>query len=187
MATAGLVIGYLAVAVGILGIPLFVGMIQSDRERIHQLKVEKKEIAASDGKLTIATSGMWTKTSGLNNEASLQISDKSKDMYLIVITDAKSAVGNMSLERHHQLTRDHMLEKMENSSATDAIPLTIDEHRALQDEVSGRKQNADLVFLHTTVDDGAHFQQILAWTTKSRWPEQSHELREATGTFRSED
>jgi len=44
------------------------------------------------------------------------------------------------------------------------------------------------VFLHTTVDGGDHFQQILAWTLKSRWqqPRTLSGLREITGTFRSE-
>jgi hypothetical protein len=36
------------------------------------------------------------------------------------------------------------------------------------------------------VDDGDHFQQILAWTLKSRWQEQNQQLREITGTFHSE-
>jgi hypothetical protein len=36
--------------------------------------------------------------------------------------------------------------------------------------------------------DGDHFQQILAWTLKSRWPQPRtlSGLREITGTFRSE-
>jgi hypothetical protein len=44
----------------------------------------------------------------------------------------------------------------------------------------------NLVFLHTTVDDDDHFQQILAWTLKSRWQEQNEQLREATNSFQSE-
>ena len=43
-----------------------------------------------------------------------------------------------------------------------------------------------LRFVHTTVDDGDHFQQILAWTLKSRWQQQNEQLREFTKTFRSE-
>jgi hypothetical protein len=36
------------------------------------------------------------------------------------------------------------------------------------------------------VDDGDQFQQILAWTLKSRWQQQHELLREITRTFRSE-
>ena len=48
------------------------------------------------------------------------------------------------------------------------------------------ENNINVVFLHTTVDDGDHFQQILAWTLESRWEEQNQLLREVTGSFRSE-
>jgi hypothetical protein len=56
----------------------------------------------------------------------------------------------------------------------------------MQDELSGTENGTNVVFLHTTVDDDDHFQQILAWTLKSRWQEQNQLLREITGTFRSE-
>jgi len=105
---------------------------------------------------------------------------------LIVITDAKADVTDLTLEKHHQLTRDRMLQKMKNASATEPVPLTIDGHAALQDEISGTEKGTNVVFLHTTVDDGDQFQQILAWTLKSRWQQQHELLREITRTFRSE-
>jgi hypothetical protein len=79
-----------------------------------------------------------------------------------------------------------MLQKMTNASASESVPLTIDGHPAMQDELSGTKDGINVVFLHTTVDDGDHFQQILAWTLKSRWQQQNELLREFTRTFRSE-
>ena len=186
IATAGLIVGYIAIAVGVMGIPLLVSMIQSDRERLHRLSTEKQEIASDDGKIKVTVSGMWTKLPELNKQATLQVGYKSKEMYLIVITDAKAAVGNLTLEQHHQLTRDRVLQKMKNASATEAVRLTIDGHPAMQDELSGTENGTNVVFLHTTVDDGDDFQQILAWTLKSRWRQQNKLLREFTGTFRSE-
>ncbi len=186
IATAGLIVGYIVVVLGVLGIPLLVAMIKSDRERIQRLSIEKKEIAADDGKLKVTVSGMWTKVPELNKEARLQVGYKSKEMYLIVISDAKSAVGNITLEQHQQLTRDRMLQKMKNASATQPVPLNIDGHPALQDEVRGAPGRTEIVFLHTTVDDGDYFQQILAWTLKSRWQEQSEQLREITNGFHGE-
>jgi hypothetical protein len=109
-------------------------------------------------------------------------------MYLIVITDAKADLDNFTLEKHHQLTRDRMLQKMKNASATEPVPLTIDGHPAMQDGLTGTENGINVVFLHTTVDVGDHFQQILAWTLKSRWqqPRTLSGQREITGTFRSE-
>ena len=186
IATAGLLLGYVAVVLGVMSIPLLVSMIQSDRERLHRLSTEKQEIASDDGKIKVTVSGMWTKLPEFNKQATLQVGYKTKDMYLIVFTDAKAAVGDLTLEKHHQITRDRMLQKMTDASATEPVSLTIDGHPALQDELSGTEKRTNVVFLHTTVDDGDYFQQILAWTLKSRWQQQNKLLREITGTFRSE-
>src|SRR4029077_8160342 len=159
IATTGLALGYIALVLGIMGIPLLVSMIQSDRERLQRLSTERKEIASDDGKIRAAVPGTWTKLPELNRQASLQVGNKSKEVYLIVITDAKTDLDNLNLEKHHQRTRDRMLEKMKNASATQPVSLTIDGHPALQDELTGTEKGTNVVFLHTTVDDGDHFQQ----------------------------
>ena len=169
-----------------MGIPLLVSMIQSDRERLHRLSTERKKIASDDGKIKVTVPGTWTKLPELNKKATLQVGDKSKQMYLIVITDAKADVPDFTLEKHHDLTRDRMWQKMKNASATEPVPLTIDGHPAVQDELSGTEKGTNVVFLHTTVDDGNHFQQILAWTLKQRWQKQNQLLREIIRTFHSE-
>ena len=169
-----------------MSIPLLVSIIQSDRERLQRLSTERKEIASDDGKIKVTVPGTWTKLPELDKRASLQVGNKSKEVYLIVITDTKTDLDNMTLEKHHQQTRDRMLQKMKNASATQPASLTIDGHPALQDELTGTENGANVVFLHTTVDDGGHFQQILAWTLKSRWQKQNQLLREVKNSFRSE-
>ena len=186
IAIVGLIVGYLAIPWAVLQVWFLVGMIQGERGRLHDLAIEREEITSEDAKLRVTTSGFWVKTSDLNKDAALQVANKSKDMYLMVFTDAKSAVGQMTLEQRHQATRDRKLQSMQNASASQAVPLTIDGHAALQDEVSGPQERTNLVFLHTTVDDGDYFQQIVAWTTKSHWPKQNQELRDITNSFHSE-
>ena len=186
IATAGLVLGYIALVLCIMGIPLLVSMIQSDRERLHRLSIERNEIASDDGKTKVIVPGTWTKLPELNKKASIQVGNKSKEVYLIVITDTKADLDNSTLEKHHQQTRDRMLQTMKNASATQPVSLMINGHPALQDELTGTQKGNNIVFLHTTVDDGDHFQQILAWTLKSRWQKQIQLLREVTGSFRTQ-
>ena len=101
MALAGLVVAYIGIVPAIVtsafSTMMIFDMIKSDRDRLHDLTVQKKEIASDDRKLKVTTSGFWVKTSELNKEARLQVANKSKDMYLMVFTDAKSAVGGMTL------------------------------------------------------------------------------------------
>jgi hypothetical protein len=96
-----------------MGIPLLVSMIQSDHDRLQRLSTERKEIASDDGKIKVTVPGTWTKLPELNKQAALQVGDKSKQMYLIVITDSKADLENMTLEKYHDATRDRMLQKNE--------------------------------------------------------------------------
>src|SRR5260370_31227415 len=137
IATAGLILGYIAQTLGVMGIPMLVSMIQSDRERLHRLSTERKEIASDDGKIDVIVPGLWEKMPGLNKKATLQVGDKSKQMYLIVITDAKADVPDLTLEKHHQLTRDRSLQKIKNASTTQPVSLTIDDHPPLHYELAG--------------------------------------------------
>ena len=183
MAIAALIIGYLEIPFGILGGIMLADMIRAERVRLHELALEKKEIIADDGKSEISASGFWVKRTDLNTRASLQAAYKNKELYVIMIGDAKSSVGDMTLEKHHQTTRDHMLKEMTNASATAPVSVTIDGHPALQDEINGTEKGVILTFLHTTVDDGENFDQILAWTLKSRWAANKSELAEVTKSF----
>jgi hypothetical protein len=186
IATAGLIVSYLGLAHSALGVVFLADMIKADRERVHNLEIKRQEITSDDGKLKVTTSGLWVKRTDLNQNAAFQASRKDKEMYVIVIPEAKSTGGTMTLAQHHLLTRAHMLQKMNNSSTTIPLALNIDGHPALQDEVSGTQNGTTLTFLHTTIDDGETFHQILAWTLKSRWAANQSELAEVTNSFHSE-
>jgi hypothetical protein len=187
---AGLIVGYIGLAVAIVftcfAATMPVDVIRSDRERLHDLAIEKKEIASEDGKLKVTTSGFWVKRTDLNQKASLQAAYNSKDMYVMVLSEPKSAVPDLTLQQNHQASRDHMLKQLIKSSAAELVPITVDNHPALQDELSGTNLRKNIVFLHTTVDEGDSFQQIVAWTTKWHWQKQNGELREVTNSFRRE-
>ena len=88
------------------------------------------------------------------------------------------------MQAYHQLARDETLKHFQ-ASASEPVSLTIDGHPALQDELSGTENGTDVGILHTTVDDGDHFQTITTWTTKSRWKQQNQLLREVTASFQS--
>jgi len=186
IALAGLIVAYAEIPFGVLGGIMLVDMIRSERVRLHELALEKKDIASDDNKLKVTTSGFWVKRTDLNTRASLQAADPHKDLYVIVITDLKPTVGDTTLQQHHQSAREHKLKQMTNSSASTSTPITIDGHSALQDEISGTEKGAILTFLHTTVDGGDSFHQIIAWTLKSRFAANKSELAEVTNSFHSE-
>lgn len=185
-ALAGLIIAYATIPFGILGGIMLVDMIRSERVRLHDLALEKKEITSDDGKMKITTSGFWVKRTDLNKEAPLQAACPKNEMYVMVMNDPKSNLGDMTLEQRHQAATNDKLHKMTNSSASPSAPLTIDGHPALQDEVTGTQNGTNLSFLHTTIDEEDSFEQVIAWTLKSHWASSEAELREITNSFHAE-
>jgi pyruvate/2-oxoglutarate dehydrogenase complex dihydrolipoamide acyltransferase (E2) component len=197
MAMAGLILGYVALVLNILIvpailIPAFVKIRQEMREHRESASVDRsspegKEVAAADGKTRVTVPENWKDLPELNAKASIQVGDEGKGQYLMVLSEAQTDFDGMTLKKHHQLTREAMLKKMTNSSATEPTSVTIAGHDALQDELSCTQNGTNIVFLHTTVDDGEYFHQILAWTIKSRWDQHNAELRKITESFRTEE
>jgi hypothetical protein len=58
---------------------MLVDMIRSERVRLHELAVEKKDIASDDNQLKVTASGFWVKRTDLNKRASLQAAYKDKE------------------------------------------------------------------------------------------------------------
>jgi Domain of unknown function (DUF4190) len=191
MATAGLVLGYVALALNLIlipaiAIPALIKARDDARARVEHISGSGKEIVSSNGNARLTVPKDWSELSDLNAAAELQAGNRSKEQYVMILTENKADFEDMTLQRHHQLTREAMLQKMKNASGTEAVELTIDGQPAMQDELTGTQDGMNIVFLHTTVEGDKGFHQILAWTSKSRWDGQKEHLREITRSFRGE-
>jgi hypothetical protein len=185
MATAGLILGYTALLFYLVLIPAFViPAVLGEHRMALERAARTQEMTASDKSSRVTVSGNWVEMPGLNEKATLQIANKQKGQYLIVLSEIKSDFDEMTVQKHHQLTHDAMLKKLKNSSATNPVSITIGDHPAFQDEISGTQSGTNVVFLHTTVDDGKYYHQVLCWTLKSRWEQNREELRTITNTLR---
>jgi hypothetical protein len=187
MATAGLVLGYIALVLNLIFTgAILIPMIRSDMQRRAELASSPQEIAAADGKTRITAPGDWTKLPGLNKVATLQAGNKAQDEFLLVIAESKTDLADLTLQQHHEKTRNATVGRLESGSSSEVSELTIDGHPALQDELRGVSNHTNVVFLHTTVEGKEHFYQILAWTLKSKWAEKKEKLQKISSSFRSE-
>ncbi len=191
LATAGLVLGYVALVLNLMLIPaiLIPAIVKARhevREHRHRSSIDTKEVASAYGKARLTVPSDWNELRDLNDAAELQTGNKASEQYVIVLSENKSDLSNLTLQKHHQLTRDAMLEKMGNSSASKTVDLIIGGRPALQDEISGTQEGTNIVFLHTTIESDDGYHQVLAWTTKSRWEQYKDRLEEVTRSFRSE-
>ena len=188
MATAGLVLGYVALVLSLviaISIPALLKIRQDARQQSSS--GNNKEVVAPDGKSRLTVPQDWGALEELHKAAELQAGNKADEQFIIVISESKMDLDGMTLEKHHGITREAMLGKLKNPSASETEKVTINGQAALQDELGGTQEEeaTNIVFLHTTVEDEANFHQILAWTTKSRWDSAKAQLYEVTRSFRS--
>ncbi len=94
IATAGLILGYIALALGVMDIPLLVSMIQSDRGRLHRLSIERKEIFSNDGKINWSAQirPLFPKRASLRYHKSLRFKRYSSEKILVVYFPFRSTV-----------------------------------------------------------------------------------------------
>jgi hypothetical protein len=188
LALAGLILGYVALVLNIILIPI---VIIPAAKKVWTENFDnrstgfEKEIASADGKERILAPASWKSLPGLHESASVSAGSKFQEEYLIVLSENKADLEDFDLKKHHELTRDQTVGNLKGGSASPLISLTIDGHPALQDEISGTVDNLNIVYLHTTIDRGEYFHQILAWTLKSRWGSKKARLQEVTRSFRS--
>src|SRR6266436_3327917 len=76
IALAALIVAYIEIPFAVLGGVMLVDMIRSERVRLHDVAVQKNEIASDNNKLRITASGFWVKRSDLNKDAALQVANK---------------------------------------------------------------------------------------------------------------
>ncbi len=188
LALAGLILGYFALVLNIILIPTIIipAAKKAWTENFDNRSTGfDKEIASADGKERIVAPSSWKSLPDLNEAAAVAAGNKFQEEYLIVLSENKADLEDLDLKKHHEFTRDHTVGNLKGGSASPSISLTIDGHPALQDEISGTADNANIVFLHTTIDRGEYLHQILAWTLKSRWESKKARLQEVTRSFRS--
>lgn len=190
MATAGLVLGYVALVLNLIlipaiAIPALLKARDEARGRIVYGPGNTREIVSADGNIRLNVPKDWSELKDLNDAAELQTGNRGKEQFVIILSENKADFDNMTLQKHHQITRDAIVEKMKNATAGESAEVTIDGRPALQDEIGGTQDGTNIVFLHTTVEGNESFHQILAWTSKSRWDRQKEKLREITRSFRS--
>lgn len=127
-----------------------------------------KDILSANGKLQITVPSAWVEKKGLNDSADLQAAYTPSEMYVIVLSEPKEDLQDMSLEAHSKLTREALLEGVKDPVVTGPFASQVDGRPAIQYEIRGGVDHVKVVYLHVTVDGRKYFHQILAWTVPSR-------------------
>lgn len=143
-----------------------------------------RKLVSKDNRFEITVPGGWKEEKTLNDSADLQASHRGSEMYVVVLSEPKVDLDNMTLDGHSKLTRQSLVDGVKNPEISPGFAMKIGDMAAIQYEIRGSLDNVKIVYLHTTAESPNYFHQILAWTVPSRFEQNKETLQKVIGNFR---
>lgn len=142
-------------------------------------------LKSPDGKFQLTVPAGWRENSSLNEQAEIKAANPLQEMYVIVLTEAKTDfTDDMTLDQFTTITRESMTSNVTSPELSPPLPVTINGNSARQYEIQGEVKNVKLAYLITTVETAAHFHQVVTWTLRSRIDKNQTTLQQVAGSFR---
>jgi transcription initiation factor TFIIIB Brf1 subunit/transcription initiation factor TFIIB len=134
----------------------------------------REQVVRSDnGDLRLTKPRGWRVDNELNDVADIQISNETKESYLIVMSEFKSDFEeSMTYEDHSALTREFMKEGLVNYREVNGPTLVeFNMMKGVQYEITGSVDGIKITYLHTTLAGMRYFHQLIAWSLPSTYEE----------------
>ena len=142
---------------------------------------------ATDGRSRITLPTGWDVQENLNDKAELQVGDRKRQAFLIVLTEVKQDFApDVTYRDHARMTLATLQGRVEAvKQLGEVADLRINGKPAVQHEFTAiaGKNRLNIHYIHTTVDGARVFHQLLAWTTFSRMSEERDRFAAAIGSF----
>ena len=143
-------------------------------------------LKSSDGKFQLTVPGGWHENASLNDKAQIKGANPLEEMYVIVLTEAKSDFTNeMTLDEFTRITRDSIVSNVSSNDATQPRPVLINGNPGRQYEVEGVVKGVKLAYRVATVETPEHFHQVISWTLLSRKDKNENTLQKVIDSFRT--
>jgi hypothetical protein len=140
-----------------------------------------KQIRSGDGAIGLSIPGGWAERKDLNPVQTLGVANILEEKYVVVIVDLKSELQpGTSLEQVAQFTRDILLQNATNEQIIRTSPpgTMVAGYPAVETIVSAVVTGIDAQYIHTMLDAGDRYVQIVGWTLRDRFDRNEAELRE---------
>jgi hypothetical protein len=164
----------------VLGCSL-ISKIQREVEKTQQPKI----FISTDGSCQITTPGSWSKETTLNDQATLQASNRLSEQYVVIIRENRLDFGKMAnLSMVTNAIQDNLKKTLTNPVLTTPVNVNINGYPAQQFEASGEYQNIKAKYLYGVVETPQNYYQIITWSLASRFDENRPRLLEVINSFK---
>ncbi len=148
-----------------------------------QVLTDTKIVKDSENKHQVNAPKNW-KHLELNEEASIQIGNEGDETYFVLISESKDDFSGWNLEKHSRITLAQILVLVTFPKIEGPTYFEIGGDKAVQYKLTGGVAGLNLVYLHTTVESENYFNQLLAWTFKSRFSKNEKMLQDIVNSFK---
>lgn len=126
-------------------------------------------IASEDGSVALTVSRSWRETRGFAG-ADLQIAHREREEYVAVVSDPVGDYApGLSVEELSDVVLARLVRRMDGHLVGGRERIELFGYPALQQELTGTVDEAEIVMLHTTIDAGERYVQVFAWTRPSNF------------------
>mgnify|MGYP006268560689 CR=1 FL=1 len=120
----------------------------------------------------------------LHDSADLYAKQEDKELYLVVVGEASSAIATDDLREVAQNYRQLITEALDQVETVEAQNVgQISGYSAIQYEIRGTLDNKSIVYLHTTVSVDDMYYQVVAWTSADGYLRHREELQQIINSF----
>jgi len=141
-----------------------------------------KVFKTPENKLGLSAPADWDVLS-LNDAADIQVGNIQKEQYLIVLSEEKTDMYGWNLKKHSYVTFGSLTAGLDDPKIKGPFEMEINDKPAIQYEIEGSTQGTRIVYLHTTVETDSAYNQLLAWTIRSKYSENKELLKDIVNTF----
>lgn len=158
---------------------------QSETPAPAQSTNSEQVLTGTDGETEITLPKGWQEDRDLHDEAQIQASDRSRELYVIVLSESKQDFPEpITLSKHSEITRDILIENLTDPQVSGPTNVTsIDGNSAVQYKIQGTISGIAVTYLHTTVETPDYYNQILAWTLPEKFDNYQAELQQVVASF----
>ena len=124
-----------------------------------------ESFVAPDGSVSVKAPSNFATDPTLHPDATLQISNRADELYLIAFVEPKNAIASTAtLEVIAELGREDLATSLEGSRTSTVQTRQIGGMRAVSAEVVGSIDGLEIAYVHTVIETPSRFLEVTAWT-----------------------
>lgn len=148
-------------------------------------ETKEKVLTSSNGLTQITLPAGWSKATDLNDEADLQASRASKEMYFIVLSEDKQAFADdTSLEDYYNIVSNSMTESIKNPRVEGKTQTTVNGYSAIQCDIHGEVDRIKASYLFAVVETENNFHQLIGWSLQYLYDKNKDEIKKVRDSFK---